>query len=164
MKRSCLTLTIFLMAAVLSSCASLSEPKVEKINLVYTGTPESKIDPKTFWVDSELKKTFEKYWAIRYTKDMSKQSFLMEAPHFQEMVDEQRYNVYTGNAWQNKPVEIRLQRITKDTDSLYTIVVDFYIRMANGESSNVSFADQWIKVREKWYHLIKDTLFFPAAS
>lgn len=157
-------MVICMISAVFFGC---SDSKLTKISLIYTLPPDAKetrIDEKAFWSDSELRKSFERYWAARYTKDMVKASFAIEAPYFQEMVDEQRYNVYIGSAYMNIPTEIRLQRMTKETDNLRNIDFVLQLKLTNGEIQDVFFTDTWLKVRGKWYHVLKDPLVFPAAS
>lgn len=159
------SMMICMISAGLFGCA---DSKLTKISMIYTAPPdakETKTDANAFWKDdSALRKTFERYWAVRYTKDMSQASFAMESPYFQEMVDEQKYNVYIGSAYLNIPTEIRLQRMTKETDNLRNIDFVLQLKLTNGEIQDVFFTDTWLKVREKWYHVLKDPLVFPAAS
>jgi len=162
-----ISLTVLMISALICGCASFSvpeEPKFKKIPMVYAGTQDMKINPDSFWPDSELKKTFERYWSLLYVRDLTKVSFAMETPYFQEMVDEERYNVYIGSAWQNEPIEISFQKITKDADNLYSFVFTLKLKLVKGEIHEVSMSDQWVKVRGKWYHVLRDMLVFPAAS
>jgi len=160
-----ISLTVLMISVLMCGCASLpEEPKFKKIPMVYAGTQDTKINPDSFWPDSELKKTFERYWSLRYVRDLTKVSFAMETPYFQEMVDVERYNVYIGSAWQNEPLEISFQKITKDADNLCSLVFTLKLKSANGQIHEVSMSDQWVKVRGKWYHVLRDTLVFPVAS
>ena len=88
----------------------------------------------------------------------------METPYFQEMIDEERYNVYISGTSQNEPLEIGFHKITKDADSLYTLVFNLKLKSASGEIREINLTDQWVKVRGKWYHILRDMLIFPAVS
>ena len=168
MKKRVLTaLSIAVLSITVLTCGCMSasdQPKLRKITMAYTGMPDAKINPDSFWPDSNLKETFERYWSLRYTRDVTQLSFAIEVPYFQEMVDEEKYNVYIGSAWQNEPLEIDFQKITKDADNLYSFVFTLKLRVANKEVQEVNLADQWVKVRGKWYHILRDTLVFPTIS
>jgi hypothetical protein len=165
-----INLFIYAVISVLlwSGCASVNQPAQKqpmKISLVYTGTKDTKADPKTFWPDPKLKEAFEAYWAARFDKQVpTRESFIKEAPYFQEMVDEDMYKSYIRGAVQNDLLEIQLQRVIKETDNLYKVECVIWVNWANSEKRDVYFLDEWINVRGKWYHVLKDILFLPAVS
>jgi len=136
--------------------------KAKPINLTYPSVESKKTEPVVFWEgNNELKKTFEQYWAFRFdTGSPIKELFLMEAPYFQEMVDESFYKVYMRSGKIPKVDEMKVHQVVKKTPTFYEIALQLNVTMQDGEKRDSYLMDYWVKVKGKWYHVIIDDPFF----
>jgi len=142
---------------LLSACNS--GVKVKPVNLTYS-TESQKAAPDTFWGDKELRKAFERYWSLRFDRQAPiKEIFSMEAPYFQEMVDEPFYNVYMRSGKTPNVAELQVQRMTKKTPNFYAIDCFILVNMPDGEKRDSYLTDYWVNVKGKWYHVVDDMMF-----
>lgn len=151
---------IFCIAMLMAGC-NLGN-KAKPINLTYPSVESKKTEPKVFWEgDNDLRKVFEQYWAFRFdTKVSIKDLFLMEAPYFQEMVDESFYKVYMRSGKVPDVSDFQIQKLVKKTPSFYAIDCMIRVNKADGEKKDAYLTDYWVKVKGKWYHVIDDKMFF----
>jgi len=82
----------------------------------------------------------------------------MEAPYFKEMVNEARYKTYIGNSV--KSSELIIKEHVQKTEYLHQILCTVRLQTGDGER-NLAFTDQWLFIRNKWYHVLQDPMLFP---
>lgn len=155
-----LILCVGFIGILLSGCNT--ELKAKPINLNYQSAESKKTEPNTFWGgDKDLKKVFERYWSFRFDRSTPiKEQFLMEAPYFQEMVDESFYRVYMRSGTEVNLDNFQVQKLVKKTPNFYAVECLIYVKMPDGEKRDTFLTDYWVKVNGKWYHVIDDKLFF----
>lgn len=114
------------------------------------------------WPDKELEKRFAEYWALRFQGPLET-AFEMEAPHFQELIGLTRYSSLLKEFLNQKLMDIVVRDIVKETD--YSLVVDCMqkVRLSNGEIKELYCRDNWVKVKDSWYHFYRDPMLFPMA-
>jgi len=151
------TLLVFLFCMAFAGCASLKEKDTSVINLTYQQGKTS----DDSWQDAELKKEFERYWFSRFS-GLWESTWLMEAPHFQEMTVEKKYEDFIKAHVGSRLLGIEIWNIEKETNNLTTIRCEISYEK-NGESKKYFNTDKWVKVSGKWYHLIQDRILFPSS-
>jgi len=84
----------------------------------------------------------------------------MEAPHFQEMVNEQRYAMYVGFLGDDTLLDMNMKSV--DWKSDHMLMVSYYMkfRKSTGKELNLFCTDLWVRVQGTWYHLIDDPFYF----
>ena len=116
--------------------------------------------PAGVWPDPDLEKAFAQYWANRFS-GTPKEGFAMEAPHFQDMVSEGLYTRYTKNARVNKLVSVQILGIDYEGEHLCAVKCKLLLELPDGKRDETGVRDRWVLVGDKWYHVIKNRLFFP---
>jgi hypothetical protein len=116
--------------------------------------------PSHFWPDDALEKVFLSYWNARLSWNWE-EARKMEAPYFQEMTPPSRYKVYLTAGRRNQVKEIGLLQFNWEDEQLCTISTVLQIQQNDGKIKEVHLSDYWVKAGSKWYHVIKDSFFFP---
>jgi hypothetical protein len=148
---------IFVVGLVLAGCASVASK--DRAEVVVTYSKDLQVPPDRLWPDEELKRTFSRYWRLRFAGEVD-EAYKLEAPFFQEMTSIGRYRVYVPKLRKDvQSVEVR--GLNRKTSHLVTIECLVRMRTAEGELRDVYLEDAWVSVREKWYHVIRDPIFFP---
>lgn len=116
--------------------------------------------PADVWPDSALEKAFVQYWGNRFS-GTPKEGFLQEAPYFQEMISENLYTRYVGNASKNKLVSAEVLGLDHEGEYLWAIKCKMLIELPNGTIEEVGVRDRWVFAGKRWYHVIQNRFFFP---
>ena len=121
------------------------------------------IQAETFWPDDDLKTLFGHYWYLRF-EGLSEQSWPMEALFFQEMVPAARYHAFIQSGRSNKFLSVEVQGLERLSE--YFVVIDCVLRftMKSGERKETFIKDRWVYAGEKWHHVIRNPVIFPAAG
>lgn len=146
-----------LLAFCMTGCAQVKED-IKPVSLVYKGEVT---DPDKVWPDRKLKDAYSRYWAYRFSDGNREKMFAMEAPHIQEMVDVNKYNTYIKGAWRSEMIEIQIRNVVPESDSLYAVDFELWVKPPSGETRNVFMRDWWVSVQGEWFHVLKDMIFFP---
>lgn len=118
---------------------------------------ELPINPESVWADQSLKKSFAKYWGLRFARK-SENALKMEAPHFQVMANPNRYRDYVKGFVEGLS-EITISNREQKSERL--IVIYFSLKTDQGD---VSFVDPWVFAGEQWYHVMIDPIIFPETN
>lgn len=133
-------------------CATMGPPAVE-IHLS---------DENLYWPSEALQQTFTDYWGLRAAGRYD-QTFAMEAPYLQETVPRWAYLMVVDTK-ENRLEKVDVLRIVEEHSAYITIGLNLFIQQGNGEARRVYLNDQWVKVADTWYHVIKDPVmrqYFP---
>lgn len=114
-------------------------------------------------LDARLQSLFYRYWAHRLA-GLSDQAFELEAPYFQDAANRMRYAEYTKQASGVDMVDIKVREVNKKTDHLYQIHCRFRYKMNGGGEKDWFIIDRWVKVEDRWYHVVYDPILFPLLS
>lgn len=114
------------------------------------------------WPDHELKSILAKYWGLRM-HGPSESAWAMEAPYFREMVQESKYMGFLEAYAGSELTGIGIYDIQRKTDHLVIIQCGISF-VKNGKKGEFFIGDRWVKVGNKWYHVLQDPILFPAAS
>lgn len=147
---------LILCAMLMASCGVLSPG----LKMSYMEDGQGAVpDAKSFWPDAKLEKRFARYWKLRFEGAWEK-TLEMEAPHFREMVDVERYKMYVGILAQNTLLGVDLKSFERRTDHLVRVEFFMRFRKPDGQETRAYVSDHWVLVHGKWYHLITDTFYF----
>jgi hypothetical protein len=111
------------------------------------------------WPDKRLPNRMALYWAFRFAGNTQK-GFEMEAPHFREMVEVEKYGNYTRHASKNRLLKMEVLRVDTVSENFVVVQTRMTIQEAGQKTTEISSADRWVRVKGAWYHLIKDRMFF----
>ncbi len=137
--------------------ASCSYGPASQATVLY---PEEKKEVNELWPDKELKSLFAHYWFLRFDGRV-KDSFAMEAPYFKAIVNENHYKLYTKGAKKNELIDLTVLDIIKETNRLYEIHYQIRFKNAEGEEMLRFRKDNWLKMHDHWYHVLRDKMIFP---
>ena len=119
---------LILLSLIIAGCAGFQSDGLTPITLAYQ---DKTTDPKKIWTDSKLKEAFSKYWSLRFSDRPIKEILLNEAPHIQEMVDENRYSIYMRGPLRSDLLEIRIMGITHETENFCWINAVIFLKAPN---------------------------------
>ncbi len=109
-------------------------------------------------ISQELKQAFQKYWMLRSKKSI-KSLLKREAPYIQDMVSFERYKRYIL-LYKSTIKKIEVKKV--DCPQPFFCAIEFKSLWGEGKKQQIYwFRDLWVKVEGKWYHVIKNPLFFP---
>ena len=95
------------------------------------------------------------YWEARIERDHRK-AFYLEAPYFQEVVLFDYYETYLKFFEKTPLKRIKIKKISCPNGNICELIMELHYA-----DSTRGLKDWWIKIKNKWYHVIKDPLFFP---
>ena len=153
--------TIFLslfLAMAFFGCAAWQTKETPLVKLTYH---DSKKAENVLWPGNGLKQEFERYWSSRFD-GLWESTWLMEAPYFQEMTDQKKYKDFIKAHIDSHLLGIEIWSIEHETDNLVVIRCEISYQK-QGESKKFFNKDKWVRVRDKWYHIIQDRILFPAS-
>ncbi len=145
--------------ALVNGCMYLKG--ISEVSVLYP--PEMNSNPGEYWPDSELENNFIRYWSLRFGGAWE-EAFGMEAPYFQKIIAPLRYRQYLINTTKLELKEIRLMEMSRSGKTLFLIDCEMEIRKLDGKINKTRFRDRWILVDGRWYHVVKDHIFFNEAS
>ena len=116
--------------------------------------------PEALWPDETMKEAFRCYWQIRF-EGRWQETFLLEAPYFQEMTPENRYRMYIENTRKNTLIRIQVEDVKKEGEYLYMVRCVVFFKRSDGTEKNAHLQDRWVFAGGKYFHVIDDNLFFP---
>jgi hypothetical protein len=135
----------------------LQEPQPQA-PLVY-----KEVQAETFWPDNDLKQLFGHYWHLRF-EGLSEQSWPLEALFFQEMVPAARYHAFVQGGKSNTLLAVEIQGLEHLSAYCVTIACVLRFKMKNGELKETFTKDRWVFSGEKWRHVLRNPVIFPAAG
>lgn len=151
-----LTLLFFyiIFSGTISGCSTwnYSPPRCD-INIDYAMA-------ESLWADQKLKDTFCEYWTLRYNGNTPK-TYSMEAPQFQDQIPIEKYELYVRRTKNNTLEKIVINDVAKETSDLTHIDCNFFLKTKSGKDISSSIRDKWINVDGKWFHAMRDPVFFP---
>jgi len=153
---SLLVITGCMLCFWMVGCGPIKE-EIKPAPVIY----KSGVDAEKIWPDKKLKDAFSRYWAYRFSEGDKDKLLSMEAPYIQEMVDTGRYNTYIKGAWRSEMIEIQIRNVVPESDSMFAVDFELWVKAPSGETRNVFMRDWWVNTHDKWYHVIKDMIFFP---
>jgi hypothetical protein len=128
-----------------------------------TYSKESGLTPDQLLPEESLRKAFARYWGLRFAGEVEK-AFAMEAPYFQEMVGINRYRLFVEGTRKNKLIDIEIRSVDRKTDHFYEIQCRPRFKTPEREIKEIYIVDRWVDVDGTWFHVLKDSVVFPAAS
>ena len=152
----CLLLSLLLFGCVGMQTTTQSSP--EKITYHLDGKSSQGIS----WPDEQLIGEFEKYWRLRLA-GQSESTWAMEAPYFKELTSEKKYDAYIESYTGGELTGIEIWNIERETNNLVIIRCEITYEK-NAKSAKFFIGDRWVKVRNKWYHIVHDPILFPSAQ
>ena len=144
---------VFLMMLFVVGC--VHERKQELGSVSISG--KALIDGKA----SGLYDRFKKYWGYRLERKADK-AFSLEAPHIQFVTDEKRYKAFVK--WFAKGVEkVNIEPYRVKCEKPFYCCIDMKMHFVVKDQKRKDFEghDCWVKVGEKWWHLIRNPLLGP---
>ena len=147
-----------LSSAVFVGCAPLKAKEASPTKLTYH---DGKTRENISWPGDGLREEFERYWSSRFS-GLWKETWAMEAPYFVEMTTEKKYENFIKAHIASHLSRIEIWSIEKQTNELLTIRCEISYEKA-GEAKTFFTKDTWVKVRDKWYHVIHDPILFPSS-
>ncbi len=146
---------------VISGCTHEEQDKGTDLavdfDIVFSGDKDSD------WPDSRLEERFTDYWALRFKGD-AYGIYRMEAPYLQALIPEGQYRNYVRGTARNTLSKIEIFDISLRSDNFVEISMTLHFVTDGGREQSTCRRDRWVKTGEEWHHVIRDPLFFPAAS
>lgn len=115
---------------------------------------------KCSWPDKDLPRRFVRYWSLRYTGPLQ-DLFAMEAPFFQYVVPQERYNNFFRSGFDLSVDKIRIYSVKEINKNLADVVMQVEHLDSSGRSKTMSYQDRWVLVEDEWYHVVQNSLVFP---
>lgn len=113
--------------------------------------------------DESLRKAFAQYWGLRFAGKVH-EAYAMEAPYFQEMVGINRYRIYAQGTGKNELIEIQIRSAQRKSPHFLEIQCSPRFKTPEGELKEIYIVDRWVDVDGTWFHVLKDSVVFPAAT
>lgn len=129
-------------------------PYADKVKLTYAQDQEKELQ----WPQIELRPRLVEYWFHRFFADADA-AWQIEAPHFRFMTENQKYENYLSQGQASFPVYIQVNSVKGLTDYRYEINLNLSFSR-RGQEHSVQIKDHWVLVRDQWYHIIRDPIFF----
>jgi hypothetical protein len=146
---------------VVAGCGVFGGKALPEAQVVYS--KESGLTPEQLLPDGNLRKAFARYWGLRFAGKVD-EAFAMEAPYFQEMVGMNRYRLFVQGTRKNQLIEMEIRGVERKTDHFYEIQCRPRFKTPEGEIKEIYMVDRWVDVDGTWFHVLKDSVVFPAAS
>lgn len=150
------------MASVLFVGCSTFSPQVAPPATIITYSPDAGAGPDQLWPDDRLREVFARYWSLRFS-DQSQEAFKLEAPYFQEMVEEARYRIYVSGPARNELINIEVRDLAQKTEYCVEITMVAHIKIDSKKKKEMILHDRWVNAGGQWYHLLRDPIFFKEA-
>ena len=147
------------LSLVFLGCTGVQTTTPESANITYhlDGTKAQGIS----WPDEALQEVFKQYWSSRL-RGAVETIWPMEAPYFREMVDKNKYEAFVNAYAPSELTGIEIWSIEPETDHLVMIRCEISYAK-NGKSEKFFIGDRWVRVGDKWYHIVHDPILFPSA-
>jgi hypothetical protein len=110
------------------------------------------------WSDKKLEEQFREYWFKRFSGQIE-DAYNMESPSFRELVSLPKYGNVVRNTSRSKLTGIVIHDIQKVSEYLMKIDYEMHLETGDAKPTEVSVADRWVFVDEKWYHVLRDPFF-----
>lgn len=109
-----------------------------------------------------LYNTFKQYWTYRSQLDADK-SFSLETPYIQFVVPKKAYKAYVN--WFKKAdlVAVKPYKLECEKDFYCCVDMKMVFVIKKDKKQDVREGhDCWVKVEEKWWHIIRNPFIMPA--
>ena len=123
------------MASVLFVGCSMLSPQVAPPATI-TYSLDAGAGPDQLWPDDRLREVFARYWSLRFS-NQSQEAFKLEAPYFQEMVEEARYRIYVSGPARNELINIEVIDLVQITAYCVEITMVAHIKIDSKKSEKI---------------------------
>lgn len=146
---------------LIGGCATFGGKSVPKAQVTFS--KESGLTPIQMLPEESLLRAFSRYWGLRFA-GQTDEAFALEAPYFQEMVGIKRYRLFVQGTGKNELIEIQVRSVERKTDHFFEIQCRPRFKTPEGEIKEIYIVDRWVDVDGTWFHVLRDSVVFPAAS
>ena len=141
-------------------CSTLSPQVAPPATITYSLDAGDR--PDQLWPDDQLREVFARYWSLRFS-NQSQEAFKLEAPYFQEMVEEARYRIYVSGPARNELINIEVRDLVQITAYCVEITMVANIKINSKKKKEMVLHDRWVNAGDQWYHIVRDPIFFKEA-
>lgn len=148
-----------------SGCAKQAPTTVQPAiaDMQFRYVEQAEVLGEDIWPDRDLRQAFNDYWSLRNAGNVEA-IFRMEAPHIQEALDFEQYRRYFANASAHPVKVIKIRDIDLLSEHLVEVRIGLMYRDDPMPWEIAHLTERWVRVENRWYHVLRDNFFFRQIS